>query len=192
MESFEYRNLEKVKEKPGIYAWYLDYNPSINPLDFQDFFSIKEFEVRMTGNFKENYIGTIESELKNESNSKKSQINQILLSNAVRAFNVPIYIGISETLRSRLRTHKDKLESKLAENSNSNSINFESIKIDTDIESSAFATRISKKLKKHNISASNLRVNVVYFDNTQQYNKQQLFLIENYLNRLFYPILGKN
>jgi len=191
MDSFEYRNLEKVKEKPGIYAWYLDYHSSISPSDFQDFFSIKEFKVLMTGNFKENYIGKIESELKNESSSKKSEINQILLANAVRVFNVPIYIGISETLRSRLRTHKDKLESKLAENSNNNAINDDCIKIDTDIESSAFATRVSKKLKKHNISASNLRVNVVYFDNAQS-NKQQLILIENYLNRLFYPILGKN
>jgi hypothetical protein len=196
MEQFSYREFQEIRDLPGIYAWYINFNEDNEVQNFQEFFAEKKFDIKLIGNLKENYFGNVRAKVDKFSDDI---LDKEMLQEVISSFNVPIYIGISKSLRTRLQQHKEALEEKLAtglsslEASNENHkeiTDIEEIDIDTLKESSAFAERLYKRLLLNKLKARDLSVRVVYFDRT--YNKKKLFRIENFINRIFYPILGRN
>jgi hypothetical protein len=191
-EMFEYRALEKVKKNPGIYAWYLDIDDKTDLKKFQKFFSSKQFNVSIDGNLRESYEGKVYPVMTStEYNFKDLSI----LSGAVYEFGVPIYIGVSTNLFNRLLEHKKALEFELScghsrSISKLNDGNSALISLDTNEESSIFAKRVSESLIANDISAALLRVKVIYCPEIQ--DRSELFAVEKFVNRLYYPILGRN
>ncbi|MEB3216164.1 MAG: hypothetical protein VKN72_08000 [Nostocales cyanobacterium 94392] len=193
---FNYRELDQVRDLPGVYAWYLNFSKEDEIQNYQGFFSEKKFEVKVVGNLKESYLGVIKSSVDKLANNR---IDKQMLEAVFSSFNVPIYIGVSKHLRTRLLQHKDALEEKLAEGmpslNESDKVKnifseFDEAYLDTPAESSAFAGRLFIKLLQNNIKARNLSVKIVYFEKSNK--KSSLFAIETFINRLFYPILGRN
>jgi len=194
--NFNYRELDQVRDLPGVYAWYLNFSKEDDIQNYQCFFSEKRFDVKVVGNLKESYLGVIKSSVDKLANNA---IDKQMLETVFSSFNVPIYIGISKSLRIRLLQHKNALEEKIAEGmpplNESEKIKtlfneFNEAELDTQAESSAFAGRLFIKLHQNNIKARNLSVKVVYFEKSNK--KSSLFAIETFINRLFYPILGRN
>lgn len=197
IEEIKYNEIRKVKEEPGLYAWYMDYNVEMQSDSYQNFFISKLFDLKITGNLGETYEGKI-SQIKSNENIQ-SNFNKDLFKIATELINIPIYIGISKNLYKRLSKHRDLLEGysndevdqpHLMNQDKINSDNIDENKIDTNEESKYFAQRLGRQLEKLNLSKKHLRVKIIYCDTS--ITKAQLLNTEFLLNRTYYPILGRN
>ena len=182
---YRYSELHDVLPLPGVYAWYLNYEKEISPKQFHDFFTSKSFDVDIKGNLKEKYSGS----LKQESDTfDEDQIDRSLLEYVINTFNIPIYIGVSKNLKSRLSTHKNALNEKWVDPNFRTQISSDQLIIDTDEESSYFAHRVASKIKNR-FGINSLVIKVIYEESN--YNKSKLFPVENFINRTFFPLVGR-
>jgi hypothetical protein len=182
---YKYSDLHEVLPLPGVYAWYLQYDNSSSPQKFHDFFTSKKFDVTVKGNLKEKYSGPIDQD---SDTFDQNQIDLDLLECVINSFNVPIYVGVSKNLKNRLSTHKNSLNERWVDPGVSVINSGDKIILDSDEESTYFAHRVATKIKNR-FGINSLIIKVVYCD--KNYNKSYLFPVENFINRTFFPLVGR-
>lgn len=216
---YKWREISKIPSSPGVYAWY--YSPEITDFDLNKtideiqyyknngnqelalkaatdfiakyifkYFREDAYHVVIYGSLKPKYEGYIQHkpELSREllrrivENPKRLITLKQILENSAPNFASPLYIGMSENLNDRLKRHKRLIEKCYSDSGNSNN-EVESI-FDTSNCEQDFARRIYSR----NIPPTRLFVMVNIMENI---GKQYLDL-ENILNRIHYPLLGRN
>lgn len=153
------------------------------------------YNVLLKGALKPEYNGQIE----HVSNISDSLINRIInepeklrtiknvIENSAPFFASPIYIGMSESLNRRLVKHKRLIEQYL--DKKSKNINYFRDHILSDNSNKEYRDKgFAFQICKRNIVPTKLFVMVkIIDDSTESYLD-----IENILNRIHYPLLGRN
>ncbi|QKF49337.1 GIY-YIG nuclease family protein [Pseudomonas graminis] len=141
------------------------------------------YRVMLRGQLKPKYSG----EILHEPSKSDSLINKLVetperfevicnvLKGAAPAFTAPLYIGMAKNLRRRLRQHK----AKIIELRN----NLSTVSSDDEIEAG-----FAKQVVARNFDPTNLFVHV----SPVQVESDEHNDIENILNRINYPIFGRN
>lgn len=207
-------NTQNIPKSSGVYAWY--YSHEINKVDIKDLFNdinnlqiesqkrelIKKFLQKnifsyyeespyhaiISGKLKAEYQGDLfhkqavsESLVDNISKNPEVlyEINDIL-SKTDYSFMSPLYIGMAKKLVVRLKKHKSLIQDYREYGVPKSFINNN---VD-EISDHNFASRIITK----NFSETNLYVVIQNIDEINSLNN----VMENILNRINYPILGRN
>lgn len=188
----------------GVYAWY--YSPRISDHDINrlyengikltehdislflnkfvfNFFSEEAYAVELTGKLKPRYKGSIEhveqcsKSLVKKIVSKQVSLEDIqqILTEFSEPFLSPIYIGMAENLAKRINQHKKII---------SNYRDGTSINGKSEDRDSNFAERVVSK----NYINSNLFVLIKELNCDRKLET----VAENIMNRINYPILGRN
>jgi hypothetical protein len=176
----------RAQDRPGIYAWYMRILPSSRSSDdlsmYANVFSARVLDVQASAPLGELYLGTIQ---------RVSPFAQTLpsfipiTSTATTVFSPPLYIGLSNTILSRLRQHKSALEQFLRQPSRLT----DPTEIATDPEAASFAGRIAQLLLSNNLrSISPLFVKVIY---SPSLTEAELQAVEYFVNRVYSPICGR-
>ena len=203
-------DISDASDEPGVYAWY--YNPEITDFDLDKtiqlaqkattseeaekiirdtleerlfrYFREEPYTASISGPLKPAYVGSLEhksgisSSLVSRIAANPERLRNIrdTLTQSAPLFASPLYIGMASKLRRRLSRHKALIEE------------FRSLvprDINEDVESDAgFALQVAKR----KIPPERLFVvtcSMPSSDGTQ-------VDIENILNRIYYPILGRN
>ena len=197
-----------IKDQSGIYAWF--YSVSLGDKDIKDLLqSMEHKSLHEKGElvrsfldrhfyqyFKEsNYIASISGklmphfagELMHIDQCSKSLVNSIVekpdalweikhfLSKLSVDLSSPIYIGMADSLRVRLKIHRELIERFKGEN----------VIVDSqeDRDHNFAARVVSRKML-----TKNLCVSVRYVESNIKLHN----LLENLINRINYPVLGRN
>jgi len=206
----------KIDNKSGIYAWY--YTISIGDIDisnaltnlenasshkekeellrsflnkhFFDFYKEDNYLVKISGKLMPSFSGAL-SHVDSVSNSLIEKIIDSpeclweikkFLSYLSVDFSSPIYIGMAEDLCTRILKHKSLIEKFKREKITHD--NFE----DRD---ESFAARVVSR----GMIETNLKVSIKYVEPEMKHAKSEIKLhniLENLLNRINYPVLGRN
>ena len=199
-----------IREKSGIYAWY--YSISLGEKDISDlitklrnkeanrktkfslvsqfldrhfyqFFKESNYKVKLSGKLMPNFEG----EILHVSQSSNELIEKIIespivlweiklfLSDVSIDFSSPIYIGMAENLQIRLKKHKS-----LIDEYRKNELNH----LDLDDRDENFAARVAAR----KMLTKNLFVTVQYTESEHKLHN----ILENLINRINYPVLGRN
>lgn len=210
-QALSWSEIDLAPENPGVYAWYsrlviskadLDdivgrvataklqseqfaYEEVRRALDKFIFGPYREspYRVSLRGQLKPRFSGEVEHEppkadtLVSRLVQDPERINVVadVLRRAAPWFTAPLYIGMAANLRTRLRQHKSKI------------IELRDARTDLgtpDTTEAGFANQVVAR----NFDPTNLFVHVaeMHVENTE-YND-----IENILNRINYPIFGRN
>ena len=217
MSIFYWRELNNTPITPGVYAWY--YKPEINLCDqnkiIEDinrlkmegnkqeamhavrdflhnnifrFFYEEPYKVEMKGPLKQKYEGEIEHKFNVSDTLVERIVNdpqrfstiKRVLELSVPDFASPIYIGMSERLRTRLLQHKELIERYASQVSPFRESNVS----DGDQRDHSFAHAI----RVRNITPTRLFVIIHELSDLDD----SYIDIENILNRIHYPLLGRN
>jgi hypothetical protein len=215
---FHWLEIKEVPALPGVYAWY--YEHRISDLDIakleQDlaestidlvnsrklvkdfikqniltFFQEEPYYVSLTGQLKPKYEGRIQNILQITEgltkriikNPSRLKILQKILSESVPEFASPIYIGMAKNLSIRLWNHK-KLIVDYSENKKK-LIGIEELS-EEDISDHNFA----KEVKKRRFRLNQLSVRIKPIDS--KFDTNAFLDAENILNRINYPLCGRN
>lgn len=191
--------LSNVNEYPGIYSWYIRPKPNredeIVPL-MQSLLTHSALHAKVTGNMRLEYSGTLMKEAKNIQDIKDEQ----LLRHLFISIPIPLYIGISINLKTRLSTHVKQLEN--TEKTSDGLDDNEGVKNDSDDESKFFAARLNSLFNKAGVSAKDcLYIRVIEYNRygcSSKLNtsdkitiKKELEKIEYFSNSIFNPIFGR-
>jgi hypothetical protein len=181
--------LDKIPEAPGLYAWYLVVN-NHNISEYYKIFKQKKVKVSIEGSLKEAYEGEVRN-IYYEEDFKTPVIDHDLCAVASLAFSPPLYIGISKSLRTRLKQHAEELTKiyygKVAL---STPPPLGKTEFDTIHESSHFAQRIGFTIKNHlTVNLTSLRIKTL--EMPPGYHWQDLQRVEKYINRTFIPMYGR-
>lgn len=211
IQSLSWSELDTAPETAGIYAWYAklliskaDIYEAISRISsakaigavaareevdrvLEKFifgpYRESPYEVLLRGQLKPKYGG----EVSHEPTKSESLINRLvesperlgMIADVLRiaspSFTAPLYIGMATNLRKRLRQHGNKI-SELRELKNASEI--------SDSNEAGFAKQISAR----NFDPTNLFVQIseIATDSTEHND------LENILNRINYPIFGRN
>ena len=217
METSKVLNWSEVSrcpESPGIYAWY--FRPELTDHDIhkliesinsgsdesirvvEDFFHErlfkyfrqKPYKVKLSGSLKPNYEGNIEHIQKISSGlieriiEKPDRLFAIrdLLQKSTPMFASPLYVGMSKNLKYRISQHCSFIK-QLRERSSNPFANTYQFNI-TDEERN-FAERVVEK----ELPSSRLFLTYQVTDSTDENIHVDL---ENIINRIYYPIFGRN
>jgi|GEM_PF-2519146 len=208
-----------IPQKPGVYAWY--YLPELTEFDLRDtvakiqsftdvndkesasevvkdflytfvfqYFREEPYQAVLRGSLKPKYEGSIEHipELSEdlvtrivEDPNRIFTIKQVL-EKSVPNFSSPLYIGMSENLNSRVGRHKKLIEKYYSQAAIQN-IQYQSLN-ETEDRDQSFAMRVvSRKIQTTRLAVA---INVL-----EDVGKRYVD-IENILNRIHYPLLGRN
>lgn len=218
--TYWWTEISNVPQKPGVYAWY--YLPEITDFDLQQtisrirvywdnndieaaietvksflqnflfqYFQEEPYQAILRGALKPKYEGSIEHKpelseelLKRivEEPERLITIKQVLERSAPD-FASPIYIGMSENLSSRLKRHKKLIEKYSSQLLNQNTSSQDDKKDGEDRDQS-FAMRICSR----HIPPTRLFVTISILEDAGK----RYVDIENILNRIHYPLLGRN
>jgi hypothetical protein len=219
MQVFRWREIGDVPPEPGVYAWY--YRPEITDFDLQQivqtvttlkengqeakaaesvrsflqdnifrYFKEQPYQTVMRGPLKPKYEGLLEhmpslsEDLVRrlvEDPRRLRTIKQVLEASAPH-FASPIYIGMSERLRTRLARHKKLIEK--YENEPVIERRPEDLTPEGERRDQSFA----QEIRARNIPPARLFVVVHVIEGV----KDEYVDIENILNRIHYPLLGRN
>lgn len=206
--------LGSVTEKPGIYAWY--YRATIPEKDIEilyrsiqasglangertaqvvaflkrtvlDYFQETPYAVSIQGKLKQSYSGEIDYVVPNleglatrlaEKRSRMTVLKEAL-ETSVPLFAAPLYIGSSKNLRLRISQHASLIE-KYRSTSDSSSIETD----DAEEEMAGFAHQVAQR----KMLPQGLVVTTLAFD----CEEKEYLDIETLLNRLYFPLLGRN
>lgn len=208
-QNFLWSEISQAPEEPGIYAWY--YQPEITDHDLKDIISQIEaskdggeasdlvryfltkrlfdlfredpYTAKISGPLKPKYSGSLEHEV-NVSRSltdriahQPSKLKGIrdILNQSAPLFASPLYIGMAGALRKRLMQHKKLIEHYRAKPSVTS--NGE----DPDVS-------FAKEIANRKIPPGRL---IIYTLVTSEHEALAND-VENILNRICHPILGKN
>ncbi len=218
--TYWWTEISNVPQKPGVYAWY--YLPEITDFDLQQtisrirvyrddndievaietvksflqnflfqYFQEEPYQAILRGALKPKYEGSIEHKpelseelLKRivEEPERLITIKQVLEKSAPD-FASPIYIGMSENLSNRLKRHKKLIEKYSSQLLSQNTSN-RNDKKDGEDRDQSFAMRICSR----HIPPTRLFVTISILDDAGK----RYVDIENILNRIHYPLLGRN
>ena len=216
---YTWDNLHLAPNTPGIYAWYHKIDVEEKNLN-QEFEEIQKSETRkeredkiraviekylfsrykhddytveIRGKLVPEFTGKIRQKLevkdslieKLAGEEKCSNLKDIftIISCGVPAFSNPLYIGVSEKLRTRLTQHKQRIEFY-----RDNQIDESSDEENDGVIEKVFAGRIIKR----NFQESDLEVHVLEQNNLRLGKDFPFSEVENLLNRINYPLLGRN
>jgi hypothetical protein len=216
-KKYKWNSLSSIPEIEGVYAWYLPLKLSKKDieilidrvLDFKskeqevvakeeikdfiekrilNFYNEAPYEVSLTGPLKPKYKGkvnhipSVSDSLVNrlyEEPSRIHEISEVLISSAPQ-FASPIYIGMAKNLKSRIRKHQSLIQKYATKDQYSVNQNLsEEDKRDHD-----FASRVVSR----GIPETNMFVCIQEVSTLKDTYKD----VENLLNRINYPVLGKN
>lgn len=207
---FSWSKLGDAPEKPGVYAWYT--RLSLGEADLAQFedavkkerdaggnpsalvtamlarhffhpFQETAYSVRLSGPLKPRYAG----ELQHEPTPSESLVSRLVddptrlrplarvLGGAAPFFTAPLYIGMATNLRSRLQQHKDRII-RFA-NSPGQIAGLETV--------SGFAEQVVKR----NFNPTQMFVMCLAVEDVSSDEQVDL---ENILNRINFPIFGRN
>lgn len=219
MQVFRWREIGDVPAEPGVYAWY--YNPEITDFDLQQivenvnalkaegqelkateairrflhdnvfrYFTEQPYQTVMRGPLKPRYEGLLQHtpslsddlvrRLADDPRRLKT-IKEVLEASAPN-FASPIYIGMSEKLRTRLARHKILIEK--YGNQPVTQQRPDEMTPEGDRRDQSFA----REIRARNIPSARLFVVVHIIQGV----KDEYVDIENILNRIHYPLLGRN
>lgn len=219
---FHWREIGRIPESPGVYAWYyspeiteFDLHNAIEAvtnevkngnrtaaeqlirqlLDKFVFSSLQEdpYQVTLRGPLKPRYTGmvqhspSISPELIARIIDVPARLRTIkdVLDNSAPLFASPIYIGMSEDLRSRVGRHKALIEQYNSVEPGSCGVHLDSSSSFNDSQKDhSFARAVHTR----GIPPTRLSV-AIYLIETRSYDYVD---IENILNRIHYPLLGRN
>lgn len=214
-----WHEIAAAPEAAGIYAWY--FKPELTDYDIDSlvaelnenegkssetycrdlvrrflkkrifrYFEQKPYLVELSGQLKPRYRGEIEHQpdldlsdvlidriLKDPSRLNKLKVP---LSITTPMFASPLYIGMADRLRTRLASHK-KLISSLENSDFYNSTFF------ADYELSLSEKNFAERVKAREIPSSRLFVVAQVISPPSDPND-----VENILNRIYFPVLGRN
>jgi hypothetical protein len=212
-QTLAWSEIGKAPDLPGIYAWYfhpeltdhdinflinkIKENPSNAAKEIRSFFTErlfkyfmqKPYEVELTGQLKPRYSGTVEhvqeiseSLIKRikENPEKLFSIRNILQQSAPM-FASPLYVGMSVSIRQRVLQHSNFIK-KYKESFNNPLLRV----FDDEVlsEEKSFAQRVVER----GIPSS--RLFLVYQTTGTDLDIQ--VDVENIINRIYYPTLGRN
>jgi hypothetical protein len=218
--TYWWTEISNIPKKPGVYAWY--YSPEITDFDLQQIISsvniyrdnndldaalkaVKDFlqsflfryfqeepyQATLRGALKPRYEGCIEHkpELSSdllqriiEEPERLITIKQVLEQSSPD-FSSPIYIGMSESLGDRIKKHKKLIEKYSSQVLIQDGI-YHSPAKERDDGDQSFAMRICSR------SIPPMRLFVIV--NVLEDLGKRYVDIENILNRIHYPLLGRN
>lgn len=205
----EWGAINSVPEGPGVYAWY--YNPRFTRHDrlalettlasdpsaqnienfiakhLFKYFEEAPYEVTIRGPLKAAYSGNVFEE-----RSVTPELSQRLAEDADRRailwnaiemmvpfFAAPLYIGMAKNLRTRLRRHKSLIEGGLEK------LRFDPARDQTYRKDAGFASEVlRRRLAIERLSVYILELPVGARETAAD--------VENLLNRINYPVLGRN
>lgn len=212
LDYYKWHEIDKIPQRPGIYSWYLKLH--ISQADIEDVvkkvivtkeeshdearkiiegfifkfilnpFKEEPYEVSIKGKLKPKYNGLVHNDqneisetlvlkILDDPNTLYDLVN--IISGVSPYFNSPLYIGMAKNLKKRLCQHKSTII-KLKENS---------IEINLDLKNDA---GFARQVVSRNMNYANLFVHVAYCDT----NNLDPNILENILNRINYPIFGRN
>lgn len=221
MEQFGWTEISRVPSKPGVYAWYynpeitdFDLEQTIKRIDeltqennissaretvknflekfLFDYFTEDPYQVSLRGALKPKYEGQI-NHIPSLSQSlvdrivfspDKLKTIKAVIEKSAPFFSSPIYIGMAEDLNKRLHLHKKLIEKYRSEILKAFSFNKVSGNDNKEIRDQSFAWQVCKR----NISPAKLFVVIKIIDETEH----GYLDIENILNRIHYPLFGRN
>ena len=192
VDYYKLDNFDFIPSTTGIYSWYLTCN-STNYKNYYDFYKSESYSAFLKGNLLQNFQGKLLAQKTQKFEESENYFDDQLLEKVSSNFSPPIYIGISTDLHERLNTHKKRLQNHLNDISKITNLRsgFRS-KADSDKESEVFAQRLAKLLMDSgNLYESNLLVKIIYIEK-KRIKKDVLLNIENFLNRTYHPLLGRN
>lgn len=209
--SLTWSEIDLAPETPGVYAWYsrlviskADIDAVINrvrearqqgelqaraeveeALDQFIFSPYREtpYQVALRGQLKPKFSGEVTHEPSRSeslvgrlaSNPERFRTVSEVLKTAAPWFTAPLYIGMAINLRSRLRQHRNKIV-ELRDLQGHGSID--------DVAEAGFANQVVAR----NFDPTNLFVHIAEVNvDTGEHND-----LENILNRINYPIFGRN
>jgi len=207
-------NSQNISTLSGIYAWYYEHNISdfdiqeqINKINKEKNIEIKKniikiflqdhifsyyeespYDALITGKLKATYSGKLIHKNTVSENLVGRIIENPLLLNEIKnilvsissSFMSPLYIGMAKKLLVRLKKHKFLIEKYRSEGIPNNAES----NIDDEIRDHNFASRVIKK----NFTETNLYVVVKELEKEESLHN----IMENILNRINHPVLGRN
>lgn len=212
LDCYKWHEIDKIPQRPGIYSWYLKLH--ISKADIEDVMKkvimIKDeshdearkiiegfifkfilnpykeepYEVLIKGKLKPRYNGLVYNDQNEISETLVLKILENpdvlyslvnIISDVSPYFNSPLYIGMAADLRKRLKQHKSNII-KLKENG---------AEISFDLKNDA---GFARQVVSRNMNYANLFVHVAYCDT----DNLDPSILENILNRINYPIFGRN
>lgn len=205
---FEENNLTST----GVYAWYYkleisryDIDTLISSIEAEadqkiirtmvgkflnsfvyDYFRLSSYDIALTGQLQPSFVGTVIHDTTKSESLITRIINEPSLLYSVAeviptlfpVFSSPLYIGMSTNIGARLTQHR-----RLMESLTDNSYHFEDFK-DIVPDEKSFAERVVNR----GFLISNLFVCVQPTSGSDRLHAT----IENIMNRICYPIMGKN
>lgn len=216
---FQWQEIADIPKEPGIYAWY--FSPEITDFDLSEaiqkiislklennhslasgvirdflsknifrYFQEDPYEASLCGPMKPRYSGmlshqpTLSASLIERIFEEPERLKSIkfILEKSAPHFASPLYIGMTKKLGKRLMQHKKLIEKYRKEISREI--------VDSRVENIEDADHsFALEICKRNILPSRLFVIINIFDNQSQ---KEYVDIENILNRIHYPLLGRN
>ena len=172
-QTFRAADVDDAPASAGVYAWYLKLRSKEAFSDYHEVFKSQSLEAEAKGNLLKKYAGQLTLE-----SVDMEMVNDFgLLEAATAAFCPPLYIGITvdQTLRKRLRDHREALNDAIYGEVN---------------DDSEFGERIAMVIKEGgNIGLNSFFARVISVP--QPNNRKQIEEVEYYLNRTYVPIYGK-
>lgn len=211
--------LSQAPERPGIYAWYFrpqlteyDINKFIKEIELNDgdenfacrskivkkflndrifkYFEQKPYEVELKGVLKPRYSGEAVHRSEDDvspdlierlcSNPRSLFLINVALELSTPLIASPLYIGKAENLRDRIKVHKRMIQT-LKNNIADNLASY--LEYHPSLDEKSFAQRVAER----EIPSSQLFVAYTVVADTKIVTD-----LENILNRIYFPILGRN
>lgn len=208
-EMFRFHEVHRAPARAGVYAWYCrfhlttrDIQDCIDSLPSEDgarrkelasflarflfdTFTEADYDVSLTGQLKPTYRGRISQTssispgLLERLSANPSLLHELagVLANAVPNFAAPIYIGSALNLRQRLRQHVNLMTKYLDASS--------TVEEATSDAAHSFAHEVARVRK---LDPNDLWFTCMICDIDPGFR----FVVENVLNRINYPLCGRN
>lgn len=200
-----------IPEKSGVYAWYYKYDISIAEIRILESqidlaknnsekralieaffkrvifekFDEEPYETKLSGKLKPNYSGKLFQDFK----LAKSFVNTVLedpktiylireeLKKIDLSFSSPLYIGMAQNLLSRVLQHRDGIIEAVSNRKDGDELYEE-------LEENSFAKRFSNR----NLKSTNLYIAFKVIESENKIHSPMEYI----LNRINYPLLGRN
>jgi hypothetical protein len=182
-------DLDSIPSSPGWYAWI--YIPSSLSNDALKLYRHAKVEAEVSGIFNLSFAGNLESlgEEPSLPPLRQGKMNALLatLRSLFLAFAPPLYIGMSSNLKTRLLTHRRKLQDfHGVGRAEEDEATKEQPASDTEKESQYFGARIALAMRELKLSPDDLFVKFVVSNSTEQ-----LRPVESLLNYSLTPNYGR-
>jgi asparagine synthetase B (glutamine-hydrolysing) len=212
-QTLSWSEIAKAPDRAGIYAWYFrpeltdhDINNLIESIEINSdkasveirsffaerlfkYFMQRPYEVQISGQLKPKYYGKIEHKQditdglieRIKENPRRLFSIRDLLQKSAPMFASPLYVGMSSSIKQRVMQHVNFIKKYKESTSNA----FTRLSDDEiDIDEKSFAQRVVER----GIPSS--RLFLVYQTTDTELDIQ--VDVENILNRIYYPTLGRN